>query len=273
MKNYYITKLLTMTGIWMAMQCLSCDSDTDNLTHYECIDGFRQCADIDNVGHFRICESHRWSDYQVCPGQLACKDDVSCMPYYSLEHPQPADECDPGVPDECNEGLLKYCYEGRWAYLQCFSGVCQDAHSCAKRCEDGEFRCFEPPNSTVGMIVKCAEGVWVEDEVCGGASCKSDTECGQCTNTAAALYSTWVDYCQRGTDVEVQCTHGEIDGKFSLCTGSCNDSSEGFCREYLKLDNDYIGESYQCIDGEWVRTECNGPCNADSTGCAEDDSE
>ncbi len=270
MKRYFITKLLAISGMLMAMQCLSCDSDSEDTIKPECIDGFRQCTDIDYVGHYRICENHHWSEYQVCPGNLMCDDDVSCQAY-SPNNPQPAVECLAHAPSECDNGVLKYCEDNRWAYAPCVSGACRDEHSCAETCDDGEIRCFEPPDSPIGMLAKCQDTYWIEDEVCPSVSCsESRTSCGECMN---GTYSTstygYVEYCHRGKLILMDCTSGfEYDPPL-LCVGPCEHSGSSICWENKKRDDIYFGESYHCIEGEWVHTECSGPCNAEGTDCAE----
>jgi hypothetical protein len=271
MKFINQTKMLCAACVCMLMAILVISCESDSAERAECYDGFRKCMDVGSVGRYQICENHKWSDPKPCPGMLSCQDDESCQPYNPDIDPQPTEyeTCNEDDQTSCHKGILRICYYGIWAYTPCESGMCQNDIVCAEKCEEGAVKCMELGDSLYGILAKCRNGVWVEEDSCGHSSCKSDTECGECTNTSAALYRTWVDYCHRGTMFHVECNDDDVVGGSKLCTGECDGSQPDFCWEYLKKDGVYLGESYKCIKGEWVKKACGGSCNADNTDCAQ----
>ena len=270
--NHFLNILcLACAFLLLATGITSCESDSEGRLD-ECTDGYRECLDVNNIGRYRICENHKWSDYSACPGLLSCKDAQSCMPYTAvIDTREPVyQRCDADEETTCISGNLKVCMYGLWVFTPCESGVCLDAHKCAEKCEDGRVKCQEPPGSAYGMMTTCTGGVWVETDACDSTSCKSDTECGSCTNMVAGYTLGYpAVYCQRGIDKELSCPAGNVEGKFWLCAGKCDGSQADFCWERGKIDNTYYGDAYKCINGEWVKQDCNGPCNADSTDCAQ----
>lgn len=226
-------------------KCVNCTSDgCEDGRLFTCNDGEIIAGDA--------CKSGKCTDDGLKCEHLCTEGDVSCF-----------------------DGKLQTCTSETWTTTKvCDAGCAEDKKSCAKRCDDGNTLCVD------GKLKTCSGGVYGGEKNCdNGASCKSETECGECKNhsdnickndekTQAGHLETCVagkivlgDKCQNyNGSLKYSC---EGESEMTVCGTCLNDDK--VCE---RRDGDDLFWVYLCTHGKWLKQySCPNDCNEQTNEC------
>lgn len=243
-----------------------------------CKPGYSRCITKNDISYVQTCSNDEyWVSKERC--EYGCIVDADGTAYCRT-----ALECKPNEK-RCNGNSIQTCSsEGFWdtfktceanelcsAYSDPVSGesnvFCKDFNAA---CIDGQYKCNNNTDN-VGIISTCKTGQWEEQNSCThGASCKSDTECGNChnipgfscDNSSEEGEPAIISFCYEGETVEIECH-----------TSSCSDSN---CLTPIPPDcrndiNTQIGYIIAYENNTLTKTRCENsascPSTADSIGC------
>ena len=203
-------------------------TNINNSTRVNCSDdGICKALECDNGYHLHagICEA---DDNNNCGSHgRACKTE-------DFEH---------STSVICNKGICKA--------ESCESGFKPWGEACVDdNCTENNVECFNDENNN-GSIYKCINNTRELQSACGGeASCKNETECGECHNQKTLCSVDSIQTCNNGLWGAAQKCEDDRGNKTS-----CKDAATcGECKtgSYLcNIDKDYHGNVQTCTNGTW----------------------
>ncbi len=249
-------------GVWTTIDGATCN---------DCVSSETQCANRDGIGYLKRCQlDETWSAESACPDDVSCDaQGIGCGFCKNGSH-----VCD-------GETVSKKCENGTWIQDDCGVNSCDVTTGECGNCTNGDLKCEDDDVSKVGVIKKCTNGVWGEQNRCenGGNqfSCNAaGTDCGDCLNADTKCEE------EAGAGKEFVCSGGVWEDS-KICKDAVNDlplSCDGkTCGDCLnastKCENDEngVGSSYVCSAGVWNGGVCENQfsctMNPDLDGCGD----
>ncbi len=218
----------------------------------ECVNGDKKCDLIDNVNGIYYCDDGKWRQDKACVNNVSCNKDNDCGNCINGEQ-----RCVVGSDGKNAE--IQICKIGEWEKeSDCSTVSCDTTGKQCGICHGVTTSCVDDANTGIGVYYECRENNWLNTICGGGASCKSDTECGECHDGDMKCEDGKLSTCENGQwGAEKTCENDYSCNAVATACGECVNGE-------TKCDK---GELSICINGSWLSSACpnNALCATETT--------